>query len=228
MTDWPEPPTPNAPSSTDYPSPPWRARGELWMSVFRSREALTLPCDLTPVGDRHTLIVLLVRYTEGSLRYDEFAVGSLVRKGRHAGVLCHRIWVDSAASLNGGRQLWGIPKELATFSWNDRTVEIRGESAPIATLRVGPHSRWRIPVTHVPSVGFGQIATDRTLLIGRIAGHLGTSRITPTAWHDCLPALNTTKPRLTLSVSQARFFFPEGTRVGRADTQTPSARHDAP
>ncbi|GGU15116.1 acetoacetate decarboxylase family protein [Streptomyces lateritius] len=223
MTDQPELQAPNKPSPSDYPPPPWKARGELWMSLFRTRKALMLPTDLTPVGGRHTLITMLARYTEGTLRYDEFAVGSLVRRGRHAGVLCHRIWVDSTASLYGGRQLWGIPKELASFSWSGGSVQIRRDAGPIATLRVAPHSRRRIPVSHLPGIAFGQIATGRTLLVGRVAGRLGTSRITPTEWHDPLPALSTEEPRLALSVSQARFFFPEGTRLGPTATQTPEA-----
>lgn len=187
----------------------------MWMSVFRTREALPLPADLTPLGGRHTLITALVRYTEGTLRYDEFAVCSLARRGRHLGMHCHQIWVNSLASLQGGRQMWGIQKELAGFSWDNGSVQIRDGSGPIATLRVSPHSRRRIPVPRIPSIGFGLVDSQRTLLAGRIAGHLGTSRISPTHWHHRLPDLSSPEPRYTLSVSQARFVFPAGIRLGR-------------
>lgn len=224
MAEHPEPPARNDLLPSGYPPPPWRARGALWISVLRTRDAMALPDDLMPVDGRHALVAVLVRYTEGALRYDEFAVGSLVRRGRYAGLFCHRIWVDSVASLRGGRQLWGIPKELARFSWSEGTVRIDGEAGPVATLRVGPDSRGRIPVSRVPGVGFGQIDEDRTLLVGRIAGRLGTSRITPIEWHEGLPALSSGRPRRALSVSQARFFFPPGRRVGRAGAQAPEGR----
>ncbi|MFD4867846.1 acetoacetate decarboxylase family protein [Streptomyces sp. NPDC058412] len=216
---------PSDPPPLDYPPPPWRARGELWMSAFRTREALQLPADLTPLGSRHTLIAVLVRYTEGTLRYDEFAVGSMARRGRHMGMLCHRIWVDSASSLHGGRQLWGIQKELANFSWSEGSVRIGDTTGPIATLRVGSHSRRRIPISRVPSVGFGRIDSERTLLTGRIAGRLGTSRISPREWDARLPGLASPEPRYTLSVSRARFVFPEGTLLGRVDAYATEQSH---
>lgn len=40
-----------------------------------------------------------------------------------------KIYVDSQASMNSGRQNWGIPKELANISWGraDGTLKVRAE-----------------------------------------------------------------------------------------------------
>lgn len=212
---------PTGPPAADYPAPPWKARGVLWMSVLTAREAPELPADLSPVGGRRTLLLVLARYTEGSLRYDEFAVGSLARRGRRVGLFCHRIWVDSAASLRGGRRLWGIPKELARFSWDAETVRIRDDNGPVAALRLGPHGRARIPVLRAPSSGFGRIGGERTFLCGQVSGRLGRGRLGVLDWHPPLPGLAAPAPRCTLSVSSARFVFPAGTRLGPAGSHAP-------
>ncbi|WP_051872010.1 acetoacetate decarboxylase family protein [Streptomyces sclerotialus] len=199
-----------------HPAPPWRARGTLWLSLFTAREALPLPADLAPLGSRHALAVLLVRYEEGTLRYDELAVGSPARRGRRVGVYCHRIWVDSAASLRGGRLLWGIPKEMARFTWDEGTVRIADDTGTLAALRVAPPVRGRLPVPYLPGNAFGRIGEDRTYLGGRLAGRLGTGRIGVLEWTGRLPELKRPEPRCTVTVSPARFFFPAGTRLGRA------------
>jgi acetoacetate decarboxylase len=49
----------------------------------------------------------------GVLAYHELLVACPVRAGRHVAVRITDIWVDSAASLAGGRSLWAIPKQHA-------------------------------------------------------------------------------------------------------------------
>ncbi|WP_052868852.1 acetoacetate decarboxylase family protein [Streptomyces niger] len=208
MTDRTEPP-----AGPGFPAPPWRARGSLWLSLFRTRAPLPLPTGLTPLGSRRLLAVLLVRYTEGTLRYDEFAVASPVRSGRHVGLHCHGIWVDSEASLRGGRDLWGIPKEPARFSWSADSVRVSDDAGTIAALRVGPHGRWRVPVPYAPGHVFGRIGADRVQLAGRLSGRLRTGRLGALEWSGRLPELRRAEPFCALALSPARFFFPAGTVV---------------
>jgi hypothetical protein len=53
------------------------------------------------------------------------------------------IWVDSAASRDGGRELWGIPKQLAKFGALLATTD----EGPIAAGSVTPlvSLPWRLP-----------------------------------------------------------------------------------
>ncbi|MGI5471334.1 acetoacetate decarboxylase family protein [Streptomyces sp. CA-132043] len=199
-----------------FPAPPWRARGTLWLSLFATREALPLPADLRPLGGRHVLAVMLVRYAEGTLRYDEFAVASPVRRGRRVGLHCHAIRVDSAASLRGGRGLWGIPKEMARFAWSGDSVRVSDDTGTLAALRVGPHGRWRVPVPYAPGHAFGQIGADRIHLAGRLSGRLGPGPLGVLEWSGRLPELRRADPLCALALSPARFFFPAGTRQGPA------------
>jgi hypothetical protein len=49
----------------------------------------------------------------GDLSYRELLSAVLVRAGWRPRVTITHIWVDSVASRDGGRELWGIPKDLA-------------------------------------------------------------------------------------------------------------------
>jgi acetoacetate decarboxylase len=46
----------------------------------------------------------------------------VVREGAVPRINITDIWVDSTRSRDGGRSLWAIPKELATFRLDDRTL----------------------------------------------------------------------------------------------------------
>ncbi|MFF4901428.1 acetoacetate decarboxylase family protein [Streptomyces sp. NPDC001068] len=48
-------------------------------------------------------------------RYQELLTAVLTRDGARPRVRVTGIWVDSEVSMAGGRALWGIPKEMATF-----------------------------------------------------------------------------------------------------------------
>lgn len=94
-----------------YPPAPWHMHGSLWLSAFKLREDAD---DRHPVG---TYGVALVSYEDPSpLTYHELLVARTTknRAGKGA-VTITDIWVDSAASQAGGRELWAIPKELCDF-----------------------------------------------------------------------------------------------------------------
>lgn len=52
----------------------------------------------------------------GDMDYRELLSAVLVRHRARLRVCIVDIWVDSPASRDGGRELWGIPKDLATFA----------------------------------------------------------------------------------------------------------------
>ncbi len=86
----------------------------------------------------------------GVLSYRELLTAVLVRRGGRSLVSITDIWVDSEASLRGGRELWGIPKDLATFD-----VE-----------RAGPTQRWAATTRDGAPIARGTV-TARTVLPGR-------------------------------------------------------------
>lgn len=95
-----------------YPPAPWHMVGQLYLSLFRVPEPVD---DLRPAG---VYGVGFVSYEEPSpLTYSELLVARPVSSDQHGRrVSITDIWVDSVASMAGGRELWAIPKDLADFA----------------------------------------------------------------------------------------------------------------
>jgi len=106
--DWVQSPT----ADVSYPAAPWHMVGSLWLTLFKVAQPVD---DLRPAG---IYGAAFVSYEEGSpLTYSEFLVArpiSTDRDGRRVSIT--DIWVDSPASVAGGRELWAIPKGLADFT----------------------------------------------------------------------------------------------------------------
>lgn len=92
-----------------FPSPPWDLRAQAWLSLFRA----------APPGERRaTYAVAFVAYEPGgTLDYSELLVARRADGPPFRGAVAtvRDMWVDSAASREGARALWSIPKELAAF-----------------------------------------------------------------------------------------------------------------
>jgi hypothetical protein len=114
-----------------YPPAPWPLAGSLWLSLFR------LDHDVDGLRPRGLYGAAFVSYEEPSpLTYGELLVARPVRRRR---VRVTDIWVDSRASMAGGRELWAIPKQPADFEYD---ASHRGPFATTTwTARVG-----RVPV----------------------------------------------------------------------------------
>ena len=89
-----------------FPSPPWHLRGQLWGSLFRAQP---------PGEEAGVFAVAFIGYEPGgTLAYSELLVARRADEGGLA-LTVRDLWVDSAESREGGRALWGLPKEMATF-----------------------------------------------------------------------------------------------------------------
>jgi hypothetical protein len=141
-----EPPHPRDVPDADYPPEPWDLRGtgyvSLWCGPVGTLPAL--PPGLRPIRlfGRAVVATAFVDYQPGGLlAYHELLVAVLVHRRGRPGISITDIWVDSAASRAGGRQLWGIPKELARFDFT-HPIRLGAEvdGAPLAGAAVR-HSR---------------------------------------------------------------------------------------
>jgi hypothetical protein len=108
--------------ATAYPPEPWTLVGRMDLSTFLVPTG-ELPTATWPDGWRPFALAgrapvgaAWVDYAEGGvLSYHELLVAVAGRVGPRVRPHIVRIWVDSPASRDGGRALWGIPKGLATF-----------------------------------------------------------------------------------------------------------------
>ena len=106
-----------------HPPAPWRLSGPALIvpalvPVDAARRFVPADAHVVPVARGLTAGGLIaVTYERGStLTYSELVVAAaLVRSGRSLGGWISHIWVDSEASVNGGRSIWKLPKDLASF-----------------------------------------------------------------------------------------------------------------
>ncbi len=161
-----------------YPTAPWHMVGSLWLSLFRLKEGVD---ELRPAG---VYGAAFVSYEEGSpLTYSELLVARQVGSGHHRKrVTITDIWVDSPASVAGGRELWAIPKGLCDFTLDSSS---RG---PVTT------TEWSASISRRPiaSARF----TDVSRLVPRLPFKGGT-------WQPELPEGGGEKTATLLGSSKA-------------------------
>ena len=124
-----------------FPSPPWQLRARAWLSVFVVRPGGDIRSGHDDGGARPggVYAAAFVDYQPGGvLAYHELLVARVVREGRHPALRITDIWVDSAASLVGGRSLWAIPKQAA-----DLPLDVDGRRASVSATTDRPVARAR-------------------------------------------------------------------------------------
>lgn len=198
---------------TAYPAEPWDLHGHAYVGVWlvpaqdvpRPHSPATRP--LTILGRGIVSAAFFVYEPPSPLTYHEIMSTVLVREGWRLRVSITHIWVDSAASRDGGRELWAIPKQLADFE----VAPHRSYVAPgIGSLTPGRVRRlpFRLPL------GF-RIAQDRSgalqvsLVRGRVraglaAGHWSFAPDGP------LGFLAGRRPWVTLAARPFRLLFGRG------------------
>lgn len=177
---------PAGPAAAAYPPPPWRLVGPAVVAsrlieIDRVRPFVPEDLDIVEVRPgRTTAAVVVADYQhESSFPYSELSVmPALVRYRSVRGAWISNIWVDSVPSLQGGREMWGMYKHLATFQWEvgaTNSVSITAEDALLATLTwPAPKRLWPVPGRiH----GIGSVNGDRRRFTGRGLSRLGRTSI---------------------------------------------------
>lgn len=89
------------------------------------------------------------------IQYHELILApALVSAGGRIGFWISDIYVDDPLSQAGGRSIWGLPKELATFAWEAarREVSVRAGAQLLCRIQWSA-SRWSWPVPiYLPAV----------------------------------------------------------------------------
>lgn len=139
-----------------YPPEPWNLQGQMYVSVFLVPHRLLppLPAELRAavrpllVAGRAVVGTAWVTYEPGgTLHYREVLSSVLVLDSARPRVSITEIWVDSVASRDGGRALWGIPKDLADLTVDPadghtvRVSAVAGRSIAAGVVR----PRWTVP-----------------------------------------------------------------------------------
>lgn len=129
-----------------YPPAPWHTHGRAFVQPYLvDARHLELPPGFRAmtVAGRAVGVLALVEYVPPSpLVYAELAwLPCLVSAAGKRGYYVAKMYVDSKASLAGGRELWAIPKQLAKFSIGDDAATVDTEDGAhleLALSRRGP------------------------------------------------------------------------------------------
>jgi len=136
-----------------YPPAPWHTHGRAFVQPYLvDASRLRLPPGFAPVtvAGRAIGVLGLVEYTPPSpLTYAELvwmpcmvAVPTADRTAR--GYFVDKMYVDSPASLAGGREIWALPKQLARFQLGEREAIVDTEDGAHLVLELahrGPAAR---------------------------------------------------------------------------------------
>jgi hypothetical protein len=141
-----------------YPPSPWQLHGHALQTLHlidRSHLQSHLAPGLElvePWPGKAIATVYLSSYESGSvLEYSELIIGTLVRHRQQVGGWVTHIYVDNPDSVAGGREIWGLPKELAEFNWetgDSNQVSVRQGDRLLCAVRYHPSwSLWRFPIS---------------------------------------------------------------------------------
>lgn len=204
-------PPPREPHITPYPAAPWHAHGRAWVGLFSADRATNLPDGMMPLLGGRWRVVGLVRYLPGStLTYDELFSSVPVRAGGRIGLYVDAMYVNDLSALWGGRRIWGLPKELARFSWAGDRCVVSDSGGPIATLQVNRHVSWlpSLP-SAIPAFGtFEQPEGQTLLLTASLTARLGWAGLRLESWGPRFPYRLPSKPVLAVGCKPFTATFP--------------------
>lgn len=125
-----------------YPQPPWKLKGDAFLTlqlldIARVRPLMPTELNIISLLPGKTVGgVYLSKYTSDSvLEYSELIIiaGFTSYKGKFGGWVSH-IYVDNPDSVAGGREVWGLPKQLAQFNWTEHSVTVSQADKLLCTL----------------------------------------------------------------------------------------------
>ncbi|MDJ0620362.1 MAG: acetoacetate decarboxylase family protein [Calothrix sp. MO_192.B10] len=125
-----------------YPPAPWRLEGYAVQTLHLvdiEQATAFIPSELEIVSllPGKTLGGIYVSsYEAGSLlSYNELiVVPAFVRYQGQTGAWISHIYVDNEDSVAGGKEIWGLPKEMAEFNWDKGKVSVRQNQCELCQL----------------------------------------------------------------------------------------------
>ncbi|MCC5641659.1 acetoacetate decarboxylase family protein [Nostoc sp. CHAB 5824] len=163
-----------------YPQAPWTLQGYAiqtlhLVNIDQVRPLIPLELEIISVWPGKTLAsVYLSNYGSGSvLEYSELIVAPAVvnYQSKIGGWVSH-IYVNNADSVAGGREIWGLPKELAKFTWEQgKFVTVHQENRKLCSLNYNQQSlAWRQWLT---ASAFGTKGGDLLIFPAELESVLG-------------------------------------------------------
>ncbi len=162
-----------------YPPAPWTLKGYAiqTLHLVNIDQVLSLippELNLFPVWPGKTIASAYLSYysSESVMEYSELIVALAVTadNGKLGGWISH-IYVDNENSVAGGREIWGLPKELAQFTWQEKSVTVSQGNQHLCTLNFSqPNFAWR---QKLAAPIFSKVDDDLLTFTGNFEGLIG-------------------------------------------------------
>ncbi len=203
--------------------PPWELKGRGYIFLLDLPDAITkqelalLPWKKTSFLS--AAMMMLVDYTDSAVGpyYEVLFIPGRIETP--AGSYWHisKIYVSSEASAASGRANWGIPKEIADFSFRYRDdgadVSVRVSGAPLADFSIR-HKSCTVPVTTkiIPEalrLFYQRLDDSEFIFAPQADGRVGLAEINTMKTHSpYFPALNGDRVRVALFTEDFKMTFP--------------------
>ena len=162
-----------------YPNAPWTLQGYAYQTLHllecdRVRPLIPPELNLVSVFPGKTVGgVYLSNYSAGSvLLYSELIiVAAFVSHAGKIGAWISHIYVDNPDSVAGGREIWGLPKEMAEFTWTDRSVSVKQGDRALCCLKYN----WQSPALPLPlgASSFSSLGSNLLLFPAQVKARVG-------------------------------------------------------
>jgi acetoacetate decarboxylase len=128
----------------NYPPSPWLLTGYATQTLHlveidRARQFVPPQLEIVAVLPGKTIASTYIsEYKPGSvLEYNELIIApALVKNRNKIGGWVSHIYVDNLDSVAGGREIWGLPKEMAEFVRGDRYTIVKQQDQTLFSLTV--------------------------------------------------------------------------------------------
>jgi acetoacetate decarboxylase len=207
-----------------YPQAPWTLQGYAiqtlqLIDIEKARPLIPKELEIVSIWPGKTLGgVYLSAYEFGSvLEYSELIViPAVVSKAGKIGGWVSHIYVDNSDSVAGGREIWGLPKQLAEFTWEkgeQSSVIVRQDNRQLCSLSYSRPS-FVLPMPLSGDV-FSTFGADLLLFKGEVNSRFGliNSKLEVPA-ESPFARLNLGQPGLTVYCDDARLVVHEPKVVG--------------
>jgi acetoacetate decarboxylase len=190
-----------------YPPAPWHLYGNALQTfhlidVEKAKAFVPSDLDVVSVLPGKTLggVYVSVYDADSTFNYHELiVVSALVRYKGTIGSWVSHIYVDHPGSLAGGRSIWGLPKEMAEFTWGSEAISVTQADKPLCQVQYGsgglPLSFWG--KSKIRGSVFGGLAEDIMVFEGSFEARL--------KWVGCHLTISTESPFVNLGLGRPVF-----------------------
>ncbi|OWY64471.1 acetoacetate decarboxylase [cyanobacterium TDX16] len=209
-----------------YPQAPWTLQGYAYQTLQllecdRVRPLIPSELNLVSVFPGKTVGgIYLSNYGAGSvLEYSELiVVAGFVSYGAKIGGWVSHIYVDNPDSVAGGREIWGLPKEIADFTWTDRNVTVRQGDRILCCLK-SHQQNFGLPIP-LGASSFSSLNSNLLLFPAQLKARLGlVSSQLEIPPESPFGGLDLGQPWLTVHADQMELTVGQPSIVGQRDLE---------